>query len=263
MSGFTASWLDLREPADHAARSQEVGDFVLRSLDAMRETIILDLGSGTGSNVRYLARLVRSHVRWRLVDDDDALVRAARDRLPGKIEAVVADIREVDRLALDGCALVTASALLDLVAEPWLQALIARCRTQKIAMLFALNFDGRVECMPADPDDEFVRTLVNRHQQTDKGFGPALGPRAGVTAHTLCAEAGYDVRRVTSDWVLGAGHTMLQTELIRGWAGAACDVSPAAGARIAEWARRRLALVDRSSSRIVVGHDDVGAVWPR
>ncbi len=58
-----------------------------------------------------------------------------------------------DRAIFDGRALVTASALLDLVSERWLRALAARCAGHGAAVLFALSYDGRIVCSPEDPDD--------------------------------------------------------------------------------------------------------------
>ena len=74
-----------------------------------------------------------------------------------------------------GRALVTASALLDLVSEEWLRSLAARCRESGAALLFALSYDGRIQCSPDEPEDAAIRELVNQHQRTDKGFGRALG----------------------------------------------------------------------------------------
>ena len=58
-------------------------------------------------------------------------------------------------------------------------------------MLFALNYDGRIKCAPGDPDDAAIVALVNRHQRTDKGFGPALGPDAPGLAERCFATLGY------------------------------------------------------------------------
>ena len=52
---FPASWLELREPADHRARAAEALDPLLRWWRARGARSVLDLGCGTGSNVRYLA----------------------------------------------------------------------------------------------------------------------------------------------------------------------------------------------------------------
>jgi hypothetical protein len=53
LSGFTTDWLALREPADAVARAGAlVGPFV-SGIAATRR--IIDLGAGTGANLRYLA----------------------------------------------------------------------------------------------------------------------------------------------------------------------------------------------------------------
>ena len=64
MSGFTGEWLALREPADIAARSQELTSFVRDALESRARLEIVDLGSGTGSNVRYLAPRLPSPQHW-------------------------------------------------------------------------------------------------------------------------------------------------------------------------------------------------------
>jgi hypothetical protein len=72
--------------------------------------------------------------------------------------------------------------------------------------------------LPEEPEDELVRTLVNRHQQTDKGFGRALGPDAAARATELLENLGYQVVRDRSDWVLDRESALLQRQLIDGWA---------------------------------------------
>ena len=95
-----------------------------------------------------------------------------------------------DREIFDGRQLVTASALLDLVSEPWLCALANRCAECGAAALFALSYDGRIACSPEDPDDGAIVSLVNEHQRTDKGFGPALGPDATDAAERCFGDLG-------------------------------------------------------------------------
>jgi hypothetical protein len=157
------------------------------------------------------------------------------------------------------CDLVTASALLDLVSDAWLQGLCRHCRQNRFTLLFALSYDGRIECAPHDPDDERMRDLVNRHQHTDKGFGPALGPDAAARVGQLLESLGYQVIRDRSDWVLAPEAEALQRALISGWAAAAKAISPADAHRVEAWCGRRLSHVDASRSRLIVGHEDVGA----
>ena len=170
------------------------------------------------------------------------------------------DLSPLDAGVLGEADLVTGSALLDLVSESWLRSLVATCRATGAAVIFALTYDGRFECSPPDEDDGRVRELVNQHQRTDKGFGPALGASASERCARCLLEAGYRVRADPSDWRLGVEAGELQRRLIDGWAVAAGAAAPDRFATIASWRARRQAAVDRGESRIVVGHQDV-AGW--
>lgn len=259
MSGFSADWLALREPADADARSTPVTRAITASLPANRVVRVVDLGCGTGSNVRFLAPRLGPQVHWCLLDHDRALLDEAERLLGAGIATHVVDLRTLTPDDIGPADLVTASALLDLVSEDWLAGFVRACRSLDAAVLVALNYDGRVACTPADADDGFVIALVNRHQRTDKGFGPALGPDSGERAAARLAEAGYTVVTAKSDWVIGPDRGALQRELIQGWASAAREIAPDNRARIDAWLERRLAHVDAGRSHLIVGHDDVGA----
>jgi hypothetical protein len=258
--GFSAEWLTLREPVDHASRAGAVTDAAIAALRRGTRTHILDLAAGTGSNLRYLSSRIGA-ADWLLVDHDRALL--ARVLAAPDVETRCLDLASLDdRPIFDGRALVTASALLDLVSEPWVRSLAARCAEAGAAVLFVLNYDGRIECSPADADDELIVGLVNAHQRTDKGFGPALGPDATGCAARSFEALGYHVTRGRSDWVLAPALHELQRQLIDGWAGAAAEVSPGLATNIGAWRARRIAHVDAHRSTITVGHEDLAA-WLR
>lgn len=271
MSGFSADWLALREAADARARWPDALA-PLRALPSLnrpaagRPALILDLGSGTGSNCRYLAPRLRGPHDWLLFDHEPALLARATascGTLPG-----VASLRtrEVDLAAqlhglpYDDASLLTASALLDLVSADWLTRLAEQCRAAALPALFALSYDGRMALRPHDPDDDLVRAAVNAHQRRDKGFGPALGPAAVATTRAVFAERGYSVSGGRSDWQLDASDAPLQRALIEGWAQAATEQIPDEAARVQRWARRRTALVEDGDSVMIVGHEDLLAI---
>lgn len=267
MAGFSPDWLALREPADHAARSADLTRATLDALPRDRPLRILDLAAGTGSNLRYLAdpgstgtEPASRKIEWLLVDHDpDLLARVAK--APG-VHTRCLDLSSLDHPDIfDARDLVTASALLDLVSEPWLRALADRCAASGAAALFALSYDGRIVCTPEDPDDDLVVTLVNQHQRTDKGFGPAVGPDAADVAARCFADLGYRVQRAPSDWLLTPASAALQRQLIDGWAQAAAGMAPQQIRAIDAWRERRLAHVAAGWSAITVGHEDV-AGWP-
>ena len=107
------------------------------------------------------------------------------------------------------------------------------------------------------PADELVRALINRHQQTDKGFGPAAGPDAAQAAAGAFEREGYTVYRARSDWQLGAEARALQQQLVNGWALAATDCRRPMPLPSRAWLARRTAAIDNGTSRIDVGHEDM------
>ena len=81
MTGFSADWLGLREPADTAARPPDLVDWIAPSLPRDRSVHVLDLATGTGSNLRYLAPRLGGLQQWVLADHDPALLGAMPERL--------------------------------------------------------------------------------------------------------------------------------------------------------------------------------------
>lgn len=255
---------------------------------------VLDLATGTGANIRALAPRLRRPQDWLATDLDrglldqlrarvcvwaaeqgwDAAARDGRTMVRGEgVDLSVAtasfDLRALGRadpagptmaqglMSFEGRRLVTASALLDLLSDPQVQALARLCRHLNATVFFALTYDGRIGCTPSDPEDEGVRMLVNRHQRTDKGFGAALGPEAVARMARALSEAGYRVRTEPSDWRLGPSFADLQRQLLTGWAHAASEIAPERSAPINDWLARRLAHVDTGQSVLAVGHVDL------
>ena len=309
MSAFSAEWLALREPHDAAARAVElvgllrVRPYMTRNgAEAPRVAArpIVDLGAGSGANLRWVAPRLGGEQAWLLVDQDAALLAAAENALidwaaapgaaalaespalgPGRdgwlddivvtgagfacrVRRARADLAaELERIELPERALVTSSALLDLVSADWLDALARRCDAASADVYFALTYDGRTVCSPTDEADVEVLELFNRHQRGDKGFGAALGPTAGLRAVDAFVARGYRVASRTSDWRIGPGAAAFQRELLAGWLGAALEIAPQRRAALEAWHRRRVAHVDAGASTLVVGHLDVIGICAR
>jgi hypothetical protein len=286
VNAFAASWLALRERADARARSSALAGAVAPAADdeVLR---VLDLGAGTGANIRYLADRLPPNQDWLVVDRDVVLLSLVPEymrswagerghrvtvepgglvvrgpRLECTIHTHCADVGNLgDPGLFEGRALVTCSALLDLVSERWVQALARQCLQNRAAALLALTYDGRVRCEPVEAEDATIRDLVNRHQRSDKGFGAALGPDAADCATQSFGALGYRVRREPSDWLLSPDSRDLQEELLDGWSRAAIEIEPGGADWIESWLARRLGHVAAGRSHISVGHQDVAA-WP-
>jgi hypothetical protein len=285
-----ARWLARREALDAVSRSAPLADRIANHLGSRDPVRLVDLATGTGSNIRYLTeRLPGRTQQWLAIDRSATLLRQfisrmdewATDRgyafasagtgcaIRGSDWECRVETRQMDLglLGEDGRFgtpdVVTASALLDLVSESWLRSLAACCRQWRAAALFAITYNGRSSCSPPDPDDELVLRLFNRHQRTDKGLGGAAAGPDAVSAVVRCFEdAGYVVEQQPSDWRIGADEREIQRELIEGWAGAATAIAPDAASTIAAWRDRRIGHVEAGNSEAIVGHDDVAAWLP-
>src|SRR5262249_34424504 len=144
---------------------------------------VLDLGTGTGSNLRYLVPRLSGPQEWLAIDRDavvlaDLIEAVRRSGLDVAVDTRQAQLSELPDDVFAGRHLVTASALLDLVSDDWLHRLAERCRAHGAVVLFALTYNGDSSCSPMEPEDDLVRELLNRHQRADKGCGVAAGPEA-------------------------------------------------------------------------------------
>ncbi len=290
MSGFSHEWLTLREGADFAARNRPLTEVLVQRLLAGGDgPCILDLGAGTGANLRYLAPRLGAAQHWWLVDHDVKLLT----RLPTELYewARIRDYRVTDDavgLYIEGqgftatvrwCCLdlakglsdlplrdvdvVTASALLDLVSGEWIDSLARTCDENGCIALFTLNYDGCIQWQPALAADTAVRALLNRHQRRDKGFGLALGPDAAYYAAARFKMLDFELHEGRSAWRLDATQIRLQQTLATDWAQAALQIDPLAHSWIEAWLGARNRLAQRADSRLIVGHIDVLALNPR
>jgi SAM-dependent methyltransferase len=264
MSGFSAEWLALREPHDARARNRDVLDAVAAAAAAAGSAIaVVDLACGTGATLRALASRLPARQDWRLVDNDLSLLARAASGASARgvtVTRIPVDLTRDLEAALDGpIDLVTTSALLDLVSADWLDRLVVEVAARRLPLYAALSYDGRVAFDPADPLDAAVIAAVNRHQQTDKGFGPALGPGAAEAAIAGFKKANYAVVHGRSDWRLASRDHEIQRDMLAGWAGAAREIGAISLADAAAWLTRRRDLVAAGRSTIAVGHVDLFA----
>ncbi|MFO7646903.1 class I SAM-dependent methyltransferase [Halomonas campaniensis] len=282
---FSADWLSRREWLDGRSRSHCLTGLAADWLATRPGALgglrgIVDLGCGSGSNLRFLAPRLPGPQRWRLVDHDPALLALARRhgatlRDPAgarlTLEACCRDLAPVDDGLLAGADLVVASALFDLVSRPWAEALVAAAAGRHQALLFTLSVDGDWAFLDAagqrleDDEDAAVRALFQAHQRRDKGLGPALGGDAPAVLAAAMATAGYRVESAATPWHLAAGERELlplAEQLVQGWYDAALAQAPEEQARLFRWRSRRLAGLAAGELGLTVGHRDLLALPP-
>lgn len=252
-----ADWLRLREPADAAARAEDLLDVVRTRLTGDGPTVVHDLGSGTGSMSRWLAARLPGPQHWILHDRDaDLLARAAAgmadvtaaDGAPVTVSTRCGDLTRLTAADLADGSLITASALLDMLTAEEVERVVAACVGRPT--LFAVSVTGQVRLSPADPLDEAVEAAFNDHQRRTVDGRRLLGPDAAAVTAAAFARRGVQVRERPSPWRLGPEHADLAAEWFRGWLGAARAQRPDLTGATVAYARRRLA--DAAAGRLTV-----------
>jgi SAM-dependent methyltransferase len=257
MTGFSADWLALRAGADSRARDNGLAERLSAHFAGVGGVRVLDLGAGTGANLRATAPLIPAPQHWVLADNDAALLARVQP-----LSRVTVERRETDLAAgVSGLFdpapdLVTCSAFIDLCGAAWLDRLAAAVLASGAALYAVLSYDGREDWRPAHPLDSAVLAAFHADQRRDKGLGPALGPDAHAHLAAKMRKLGYRVFEAASDWELAQpAHAALIAALAEGSAAA---VRGAIGAGAAtEWSTARI----RAQS-VTIGHRDLLALPP-
>ena len=216
MTGFSAAWL-------RAARAGGRGG-AFDAADARSSPAALPRGRGAsrprprrGHRIATCAisrTVCPPHQSWLLVDRRRRCSRSARPRMTLRrrgatrqldLSASIADAGRAHavRRPPPGHRVGAARSRVRGVAA---RARGALPRQRRRAAVRAQLRRAHRSCSPDEPEDAEVRDLVNRHQRTDKGFGPALGPDAlAAGRERVLVGLGYRVERERSDWALGAG----------------------------------------------------------
>jgi SAM-dependent methyltransferase len=263
-------WLALREAADAAARATDLVDRLTGQLPPTGSRVIHDLGCGTGAMTRWLAPLVPGAQHWILHDHDAGLLEVAASEPAGPAAdgaAVTLETRrsDISRMLpgdLAGATLITASALLDMLTEEELSALITVGAGAQCHVLLTLSVVGRVELTPAESLDGRIAVAFDAHQRRVTERGRLLGPDAVAVAVEHAARSGAEVLVRPSPWRLGPSEFELAAEWFTGWVGAACEQDPELPAKVVPYTRRRLAQVAAGELRVTVYHADL-LVSPR
>lgn len=275
MSGFDAQWLDLREPADHRSRSEDLARLLARHLGQRGQISVLDMGCGTGSNLRATAPLLGAEQHWTLIDYNQDLLDAAVARLStwasqaerrdnqlvlhkgGKritVRLRRADLaRDLEGVFAIQPDLVTASALFDLASADFISEVAAEVVRSRAAFYTVLTYNGQQRWTPKHESDAAMASAFRAHQVRDKGFGESAGPMAPALLAAAFDAAGYAVSEGDSAWRLEAGDEALIAALVPGFAGAVRETELVPEPKIADWLKPR-------RTDALVGHTDTLAL---
>lgn len=276
MSGFSPEWLALREPVDHRSRNRALAARLSDRLAGREHLRIVDLGCGTGSNIRATSALLGRVQHWTLVDYDAALLATARtalsewaDRVAAEADVLVLEkdgrtlhvtfrqadlVRDLEAALGSHPDLVTASAFFDLCSAAFIDQLAAKIAARRAHFYTVLTYDGAQSWTPPHSADAAMTAAFHHHQATDKGFGRAAGPDAPAALRRALVANGYAVEEGDSPWLLdGADEATLIGDLATGFADAVAQTGTVPASVVNGWRK-----VVRTGA--VVGHGDTLAL---
>ena len=261
-----ARWLALRVEADDAARARTVDSLLPRLVQYLAAAgaddsgvDVIDLGSGTGANQRWLSPRLPFEQRWLLVDHDHALQRH-HPAAPGT-RLLTADVGILPSIVnQSGSAqLVTCSALLDVLTSGQVEALGSALAEARQPALFSLTVTGGMELWPPHPLDADLLGAFNDYQRRSGGAGPEA---VHILDRTLRPT---DCRLWTAEtpWQLDR-HS--DGEFVRRFLSDRVDAAvaqdPSLDSAGAVWLALRLAQLAEHALEISVGHRDI-LILPR
>ncbi len=262
----SSEWLDLREPADAAARSRDLVEHVRQQLPATGRLVIHDLACGSGSMGRWLAPLLpgrssgscttATRTCWR------SPPRTLRARPPaGPPSSSRRGCSDITRLCPDdlaGATLITASALLDLMTGDELAGLVDLCAAVACPVLLTLSVD-RTRRAGTGRSARLVRgRRIRRPPASHDGGRPPARPGCRCGRRRALPPAGGRCRRSAQPLAArrrrrrsggGVAHRMARCRLRAGrptW-------PPGSDA----YARRRLAQARAGQLAVTVDHADL------
>ena len=261
-----ARWLELRVQADNAARAVTAATLLPRLVRYLGTrgagdsgVEVIDLGSGTGANQRWLAPRLPFEQHWLLIDQDQALQHhqpvAPRTRLLTADVGILTSV--LDRLG--GAQLVTCSALLDVLTLDQLDAIGSALAAARQPALFSLTVTGAMELSPAHSLDSHLIRAFNDHQRR----GGRAGPDADQILTRALRATGCMLWTTETPWLLDQHN---DGEFVRRFltdrVAAAVAHDPSLNSSGAVWLTLRLAQLAEHALEVSVGHRDI-LVLPR
>lgn len=221
MTGAAPDWLEARAPYDDAARQQSMpllesaAQTLLESTDPGDTVTVVDLGAGTGKSAAWFRRhlgplLPDRQLAWHLVDGHAPSLELAGEAVPdaGHLLSVMSDLpaalgehlAETSGRPAPGSLLLTCSAVLDVLTQVDVDAVLDTLNRYRGLGLFLLSITEHWHLDPADPRDEQLARAFADHQR----WGGKLGAHGGQTMAESARQRGIAVGTSESPWQLRA-----------------------------------------------------------
>ena len=206
MHEFENSWLFQREKIDNLSKNISIINKINRVLKNYDEIRIIDLGTGTGSNFRYLSKKIKYNKQyWTLMDISKSSLKEARanTQINKKIKNISIKnhdvIKNISTTDFSNYDVVTGSAFLDIMPKKWFKSFHLRNVNTKI-VYFSINYDGYFNFFPKHNLDNSVVNLFNSDQKSKKVNNlRAVGPDCSLVIDSFFSKT-HKTYSLKSNW---------------------------------------------------------------
>ena len=283
-------WLAHRFACDAEARHPEIEHKFLSFFEQHQTPLkLVDVGSGTGANVRYYFDRIPHQQEWILVEQDARLRDDCRQSLahfaeqrgydwqpqndtfqltdgqktatvtfvPGHIERIeqLVDLSQTD--------VVTANAVFDLVPFEQFDALVGKLVQHDVCLLATLNY-YETSFLPFSEHDHRFVGWYHMHMKRPQPMGIAMGADCSEEMLDLLAQHHMMIEQEGSQWHLKKNATTMHHYLLHFIEHAVAELNLSADEQqdVERWLEHKKKLCRERELEIIVDHSDIFA-YPR
>ena len=216
----------MRIPYDHESRSHVLIDF-LEKYNKENKFNLIDMCSGSGSFLIWSIKRGLFFKKNILIDNDINLLKSVKSNLRQYLKNISniksntnnmnliinynnTDVSYVNIIKYN-CDnykvkdsqpyVISYSAAIDLMSKRSIDNSFKLIKNNNV-LFFSLCFDGKVKWTPSHPYDKYVLSFFNNHQQSDKGFGMALGYKSINYIKKKANKLGLEIKIRNSPWIV-------------------------------------------------------------
>jgi len=234
------NWLALRYDLDCRSRNSVLEKKFIDKMNAIQKPQILDIGSGSGTNILRLAPMINGCQNWTMIDRDVDLVSRIDSHYKSVSQKPAFGVTElsnhsicfgeskVNYAAITGDFLdpeneiwhekfdaVVANAVFDLLSEKQFSQFVEiakeKWQESKPIFYFTINLAEKISFEPVATDDLNYLPLFQNHMERPQFFGSSMGAKSARVMKQVLVESGFSVEDLSSDWNIQRNEKALLT----------------------------------------------------
>ncbi|MBS82892.1 MAG: hypothetical protein CMD65_02025 [Gammaproteobacteria bacterium] len=279
---FSFKWIEKREFFDNKSRNK----FVVEKLIQLKhKRSMIDLGCGTGSFAIWclLNKIFFKDIL--LIDHDRSLTKHIHNFLKKRLdnnykikgnshlnkfilnymkedivnitiknENIIEYVNELKNFDV-----ISLSAISDLLSKSIIKKILSNSSKGQV-LLFTLCFNGVIKWNPINKYDKYIKNIFLKDMKQDKGLGPSLGCDFTKYFLDLTKKTSHTIEIRDSSWIIDCKdlrsvdfqktYLKIIYNALRKRNDTSIDI-------LKSWNSFRLKEINKTSSKLVVGHDDI------